>query len=92
MLLTVAQIVEQFGLNAATVRAWIAADRLKPVRREGQGRGGTMYFARGEVADLVYGICPVCGGGFKRATLKQRFCGRACRQRWNRFNAAGAKG
>jgi len=84
VLVTVAQIVEGFGLSAGRVRAWIAAGLLKPVRREGRGRSGQMLFARGEVGSLVYGICPVCCGGFKRATIKQKFCSRSCRQKFNR--------
>ena len=92
VLVTVAQIVEGFRVSAGAVRAWIAAGLLKPVRREGRGRSGTMYFARGEVGSLVYGLCPVCGNGFKRTTLKQRFCGRACRQRSNRLHAKSAEG
>lgn len=87
VLVTVAQIVEGFGLSAGRVRAWVAAGMLKPVRREGRGRSGTMYFARGEVSNLVHGACPVCGNGFKRTTRKQRFCSRACRQRSSRLHA-----
>jgi len=87
VLVTVAQIVEGFSLSAGTVRAWIAAGLLKPARRQGRGRSGCMYFVRGEVSSLVYGACPVCGNGFKRATLKQRFCGRLCRQRSARMHA-----
>ena len=92
VLVTVAQIVEGFGLSAGRVRAWIAAGLLKPVRREGRGRSGTMYFARGEVSNLVHGACPVCGNGFKRVTLKQRFCGRVCRQRFARMHAKSREG
>ena len=85
VLVTVTEIVEQFEVSAGAVRAWIAAGRLEPVRRHGRGRSGRMWFARGDVASLVYGICPACGGGFKRSTLRQRFCGRRCRQRFNRY-------
>lgn len=88
VLVNVAQIVEGFGVSAGAVRAWIASGLLQPVRREGRGRSGAMWFARGAVYSLVFGACPVCGNGFKRATLRQRFCGRACRQRWARMHAA----
>jgi len=81
VLVTVPQIVEHFGLSVGRVRAWIAAGRLTPIRREGRGRSGTMLFSRGEVSSLVYGMCPVCGGGFKRSTLKQKHCSRLCRDR-----------
>ena len=84
ILLTVAQIVDQFEVSAGAGRAWIASGRLVPIRREGRGRSGTMYFARGDVGSLVYGVCPVCCGGFKRATIKQKFCSRSCRQKFNR--------
>ena len=90
VLVTVPQIVEQFTVSVGAVRRWIAAGLLKPVRREGRGRDGQMWFARGEASGLVHGICPVCGGGFKRATLKQRFCSKVCRQRFARMHAAGA--
>jgi hypothetical protein len=98
VLVTVAQIVEGFGLNNrgkplvsfGRVRAWIAAGMLKPVRREGRGRSGTMLFCRGEVGSLVYGICPACGGGFKRSTMKQRHCSRLCRDRERRARARGS--
>ena len=90
VLVTVPQIIESFGLSAGRVRAWIAAGLLKPVRREGRGRSGQMLFARGEVGSLVYGICPVCGGGFKRSTLKQRHCSRLCRDRERRARAKGS--
>lgn len=86
VLVTVPQIVQGFKVSAGAVRAWIAAGRIKPVRREGRGRSGAMYFARGEVAVLVYGLCPVCGNGFKRVTLKQRFCSRLCRDRSRRLH------
>ena len=90
VLVTFAQIVEGFGLSAGRVRAWIAAGMIKPVRREGRGRSGSMLFMRGEVASLVYGICPMCGGGFKRTTLKQRHCSRLCRGRDRRARARGS--
>ena len=90
VLVTVPQIVEDFRVSPGAVRRWIAAGLIKPVRREGRGRGGTMLFARGEVGSLVYGICPVCGGGFKRTTLKQRHCSRLCRDRERRARAKGA--
>jgi hypothetical protein len=89
-LVTFAQIVEVFGLSAGRVRAWVAAGLIKPVRREGRGRSGSMLFCRGEVGSLVYRICPVCGGGFKLSTLKQRHCGRLCRDRERRARARGS--
>ena len=92
ILVTVAQIVDGFQLSAGAVRAWVAAGLLKPVRREGRGRSGRMYFARGEVSNLVHGACPVCGNGFKRTTLKQKFCGRACRQKSARLHAGSREG
>jgi hypothetical protein len=87
VLLTAAQIVEHFKVSAGAVRTWVAAGKIAPIRREGRGRSGQMYFARGEVAALVYGLCPVCGNGFRRARLSQRFCGRACRQKSARMQA-----
>ena len=92
ILVTVPEIVEHFTVSAGAVRRWIAAGLLKPVRREGRGRSGQMWFARGEVGSLVYGLCPVCSNGFKRVTIKQRFCGRICRQRSARMHAGSQEG
>jgi len=83
--LTVEQIVEEFSVTASAVRRWIAAGLLEPVKREGQGRSGRMYFSRGAVGSLVYGLCPICCQGFRKATLKQAFCSQACRQKSNRL-------
>ena len=85
-ILTVEEIVEHFGVSAGAVRAWIAAGRLEPVRREGQGRGGRAWYAAGEVSELVFGVCPGCGGGFRRERLGQRFCSRRCRDRHRRLH------
>jgi len=92
VLVTLPQIVEGFRVSAGAVRAWVAAGRLVPVRREGRGRSGQMWFARGEVAVLVYGVCPGCGGGFKRSSLGQEFCSRLCRDRHRRLHARSEKG
>ena len=90
--MTVEQIVEHFAVSAGAVRAWIAAGHLEPVKREGRGRSGRMYFSRGAVGSLVYGLCPVCCQGFRKGTLKQIFCSRACRQKSNRMeHAAGSR-
>ena len=88
VVITVAQIVEAFGVSEPAVRSWIASGALVPVLREGQGRSGQMYFARGEVSNLVHGACPVCGNGFKKANQRQRFCSKVCRQRFARMHKA----
>jgi len=88
IIMTVEQIVEQFTVSTAAVRRWIAAGLLEPVERQGRGRSGRMYFTRGAVAALVYGLCLVCGQGFRKTTIKQCFCGRACRQKSNRAKKA----
>lgn len=85
VLVTLPEVVEHFRVSAGAVRAWVAAGRLVPVRREGRGRGGRMLFARGEVAVLVYGVCANCGNGFKRSSLGQEFCSRLCRDRHRRL-------
>jgi hypothetical protein len=85
------QILETFGIGESRVRAWIAAGRLVPIRREGRGRSGMMLFARGDVSALIYGLCPVCGGGFKRSTLKQEHCSRICRDRGRRAKDKGGR-
>ena len=91
VLVTVPQIVDHFHVSPGAVRRWIAAGLIKPIRREGRGRAGAMYFARGEVSSLVFAGCPVCGNGFKRTTLKQRFCSQRCRQKWARLHAREVK-
>jgi hypothetical protein len=85
VLVTLEQAAEAFGLTLAALRRWVLADLLRPVKREGRGRAGRMYFMRGDVAALVFGTCPTCGGGFKRATLKQGHCSRLCRDRARRL-------
>jgi len=85
VLVTVPQIVEDFRVSPGAVRRWIAAGLIKPVRREGRGRGGRMFFNRGEVVSLVHAICPVCGGGFRKVRLNERFCSTLCRQRFARI-------
>jgi hypothetical protein len=77
-------------VSAGAVRAWIAAGRITPIRREGRGRAGAMYFARGAVYALVFGLCPVCGQGFRRARLSQEFCSQRCRQRSHRAGITAA--
>jgi hypothetical protein len=91
VIMTVPQIVEHFKVSTGAVRAWIAAGRLVPVRREGQGRSGTMFFARADVGALVFTLCPVCLEKFRKGTLKQKFCSRACRQKSNRMEHAGSR-
>jgi len=91
VLVSFAEVVEHFRVSAGAVRAWVAAGRLVPVRREGRGRGGRMLFARGEVAVLVYGVCAGCGGGFKRSSLGQQFCSRLCRDRHRRLRERSQK-
>lgn len=81
VILSFNEVVETFGLKPGTLRMWINEGRIEPVRREGRGRDGAMWFARGEVSNLVHGSCPVCGNGFKKGTLRQRFCSTLCRQR-----------
>jgi hypothetical protein len=88
IIMTLPQIVEQFAVTTAAVRRWVAAGLLEPIQRKGRGRAGRMYFTRGAVGALVYGMCPVCGQGFRKTTIKQRFCGRACRQKSNRAEKA----
>lgn len=87
-LVTVPEIVEELGVSLGAVRAWIAAGRLVAVRREGRGRGGQMLFARGQVVALVHGICLVCGAGYRKAVLGQRFCSKSCRQKFSRMHTA----
>lgn|GEM_PF-3190669 len=85
-LATVTGIVEEFCVSLGAVRAWIAAGLLSPVIREGRGRGGAMLFSRGQVIALLHGVCLVCGCGFRKAVLKQRFCSTSCRQKWSRMH------
>jgi len=90
VLLTVPQIVEQFKVSTGAVRLWIAAGRLAPIRREGEGRSGTMYFARADVGALVFTLCPVCLEKFRKAKASQQYCSQVCRQKAHRMHRAGA--
>ncbi len=81
VLITLEQATADFRLSRAALRSWVATGKLKPVRRQGRGRGGRMYFIRGEIAALVFAVCPGCGNGFKRERLAQAYCGKLCRQR-----------
>jgi hypothetical protein len=86
VIMSLPEIVNHFGVSERVVRGWVERDILKPVRREGRGGGGgAMFFARGEVSALVYGLCVVCGNGFKKGTIKQRYCSKACRQKSSRM-------
>ena len=88
VIMSLPEIVNHFGVSERVVRGGVERDILKPVRREGRGGGGgAMFFARGEVSALVYGLCVVCGNGFTKATIKQRFCSKACRQKSSRMHA-----
>ena len=81
--LTLAQACEAFGVKPSLVRSWVEHGKLRPVMR-GKGKGSPMYFSRGEVAGLLFGICRLCGNGFKRESQRQEFCGKSCRQKYNR--------
>jgi len=83
VLMSFSQVCETFRLRSSRVRRWVLAGILKPVLRRGRGRSGAMLFNRGEVSELVYGYCEACGGGYRRTTLKQRFCSAACRKRYH---------
>lgn len=89
VIMSLPEVVEYFHLNTRVVRGWVERGLIAPVRREGRGRGGAMWFARGEVSALVYGLCIVCGNGFQKGTIKQRFCGKACRQKFSRIHKKG---
>ncbi len=85
VIMSLPEIVTQFEVNTRIVRSWVERGLLAPVRREGKGRNGAMWFARGEAAALVFGLCTVCGNGFKKATIKQKYCSKACRQKSSRM-------
>ena len=86
--LTLSEAAIVFGVNIRTLRSWVEVGRLVPASRAGRGRGHRMHFRRGDIAALMLAACPVCAGGFKRATLKQRFCSTLCRQRFARTKPA----
>jgi biotin-(acetyl-CoA carboxylase) ligase len=81
VILSLEQVCERYGLTEPAVRRWLHEGIIQPVRRAGRGRGGKAWFSRYEVESLIYAVCPICGERFKRATLRQRFCGKSCRQK-----------
>ena len=81
--LTLAQACEVFDVKPSLIRSWVENGKLEPVKR-GAGRGSPLYFSKGEVAGLLFGICRLCGNGFKRANQRQEFCGQSCRQKYSR--------
>ena len=86
VILSIEQICAEFsGVSYGAVRRWIDTGLLAPVKRSTTGRGGRLYFRRGDVAKLLHVVCPVCGNGFQRATLKQEFCSTRCRQKAHRL-------
>ena len=88
VLVTLAQAAPMFGVNIRTLRAWVEQGRLVAIRRHGRGGGGgEMFFCRGAIAELIFGLCPVCAGGFKRTAIKQKFCSTRCRQRFARMKS-----
>jgi len=88
VLVTLAQAAPMFGVNIRTLRAWVEQGRLVAIRRAGRGGGGgEMFFYRGAITDLVFGLCVVCGQGFKRGTLRAKFCSKPCRQRFARMKS-----
>lgn len=81
LVLSVEEIAERYVVPVGTLRAWIAAGKLQPVERAGQGRSGRMWFSVGSVHAVLYAGCPVCGNGFRRTTLRSVYCSPACRKR-----------
>jgi hypothetical protein len=92
VILSLPQVLEAYSLGEPAVRRWVAEGILQPVRREGRGRGGRLYFSRYEVESLLYAVCPVCGERFKRGTLKARYCSQSCRQRAARIRGGSHVG
>lgn len=90
ILISLVQAVEEFRITPRRLRAWVESGRLVARRRSGRGRGGAMFFFRGDIAELVYGNCHLCGSGFVRSTLKQEFCSTLCRQRAAMIKKRGA--
>ena len=83
VLVNVRQLCDIFQVKERRVRGWREAGILRPILRKGRGRSQAMLFSRGEVAELVYGYCQWCGGGYRRKSLKQRFCRDRCRKTYH---------
>ena len=83
MLLTLPQVCQVFTVKPSLVRSWVEHEKLRPVKR-GSEKGSPLYFARGDVAALLHGLCRLCGESFKRANQRQEFCGQSCRQKYSR--------
>ncbi len=92
VLISLQQLCRIFDVKPRCVRRWTSEGILVPVVREGRGRSRAMQFNRGEVSGLVYGYCETCGNGYKRTTLKQRFCCDKCRKRYHYRMTARTRG
>lgn len=84
-LVTVKEITRRWGVDVATVRFWVSKGVLNPVRRQGPGPRATMLFAPGQVVNLLFALCPICGVKFKKGRLSKEYCSAVCRKRAHRI-------
>ena len=79
--LSIEEAVKEFEIGYPRLRAWLDQGKLNRVKR-----GGRVCVIRGELEQLVYGVCHLCAKRFRRTTLRQRYCpGSSCRQNAHRF-------
>jgi len=82
-LLTVDECAELAGVSRKTILSWHHSKKLVMAFAE----KNRPLFTKGALMALVTGNCEYCGVGFKRADLRQRFCGVSCRQKASRLPA-----
>ena len=76
-LLTVKEAAELAGVTWFTITTWHRKGLLKHAVIENT----RPRFNYGDVVKLTHSVCPVCGNGFKKKSLRSQYCGRACRER-----------
>lgn len=83
VLMTVSDAARISKVPYWTLQAWIHKGRLPVVH---QGR--SVFIMRGELEQVLRGICPLCGDRFQRGNARQVYCSDACRKNAHRTRKA----
>jgi len=77
--LTIKQAAERYEITPATIYNFSKAGKVVLLKQDGE-----TLVCKESIEAILYGVCPVCGRGFKRGNQRQRFCDKSCRQKANR--------